>query len=102
MYFDKKAFKGLLKAKNKKYDEVAEGIGMYKDTFSRRISENGIGFNIYEIHDLMETIPMSFDEMKSIFFKEKECQSTQDSISIKELAKELEHYSSIKSFSNKE
>lgn len=68
MEFDKARFKGTLKAKSKTYEEIARGIGMKRDTFSRRIGPNGIGFYIDEIHRLMEVVPLSMDEVKEIFF----------------------------------
>lgn len=68
MEFNKALFKGTLKAKGKTYEQVANAIGMKRDTFSRRIGPNGIGFYINEIHRLMEVVPLSIDEVKEIFF----------------------------------
>ena len=60
--------KGLIKEHNKTYEQVAECIGVNRDTFTRRIASNGCEFKISELHKMMVFIPLTLVETIEVFF----------------------------------
>ena len=66
MYIDIQLLKAKLKYHNKTYQEVAESIGMNRDTFARHLRKKD--FCISHIHKMMKSIPLNVDEVIQIFF----------------------------------
>ena len=66
MKVDIQALKARLTYNNRHYFEVAESIGVSRDTFRKKL-QNG-DFKISEIHKLMEKIPLTTQDVQSIFF----------------------------------
>ena len=67
---DVQLLKAKLKYHKRTYAEVAEAIGMTRDTFARRLQRED--FSIKNVHGLMESVPLTMDEVEEIFFgKEK-------------------------------
>lgn len=70
MEIDVQLLKAKLKYHKRTYAEVAEAIGMTRDTFARRLQRED--FSIKNVHGLMESVPLTMDEVEEIFFgKEK-------------------------------
>lgn len=68
MKVDIQALKAKLTYHNLRYCELSESIGMSRDTFRAKL-QNG-DFKISEIHRLMEKIPLTIQDVQSIFFAE--------------------------------
>lgn len=66
MKVDTQALKAKLAYCNRLRCEVAESIGMSRGTFRAKL-KNG-DFKISEIHKLMKIIPLSMNDVHSIFF----------------------------------
>jgi hypothetical protein len=65
---DMQLLKAKLKYHRRTYSEVAAQIGMNRDTFARRLSTGGKDFRIGEVLTMMEFVPLTYEEMKQIFF----------------------------------
>lgn len=57
--------------KGLRMEDVANYLNMNRSTFFRKLKNNGEGFTIKDIHEMVEKIPLSIEEVKSIFFKNK-------------------------------
>lgn len=64
---DIRLLKAKLKYHGKTYYEVAQAIGMNRDTFTRRLEDGG-SFRVREVQAMMEFVPFTRDEMLEIFF----------------------------------
>lgn len=64
---DIRLLKAKLKYHDKTYYEVAQAIGMNRDTFTRRLEDGG-SFRVREVQVMMEYIPLTRDEVWEIFF----------------------------------
>lgn len=67
MTVDIRLLKAKLKYHDKTYYEVAQAIGMNRDTFTRRLEDGG-SFRVREVQVMMEYIPLTRDETWEIFF----------------------------------
>lgn len=48
--------------------QIAEQIGMARETFWRRITAGGQTFSVGEVQKLMKCVPLSMAEVEEIFF----------------------------------
>lgn len=64
---DIRLLKAKLKYHGKTYYEVAQAIGMNRDTFTRRLEDGG-SFRVREVQVMMKYIPLTRDEVWEIFF----------------------------------
>lgn len=69
MAVDIRLLKAKLKYHSKTYYEVAQAIGINRDTFTRRLEDGG-SFRVREVQAMMEHIPLTRDETWEIFFGE--------------------------------
>lgn len=67
MRTDIQLLKAKLKYHNKTYYEVAQAIGINRDTFTRRIEDGG-SFRIKEVQAIMDFVPLTRGEVWEIFF----------------------------------
>lgn len=69
MEIDVQLLKAKLKYHKRTYAEVAAALGMNRDTFARRLQRED--FSIKNVHGLMESVPLTMDEVEEIFFAKK-------------------------------
>ena len=69
MEIDVQLLKAKLKYHKRTYAEVAAALGMTRDTFARRLQRED--FSIKNVHGLMESVPLTMEEVKEIFFPRK-------------------------------
>lgn len=62
--------KGRIVEKGKNIAGVAKEIGIDKSTFYRKMQSDGEKFTVKEVLDLAKAIPLTKDEIISIFFDE--------------------------------
>lgn len=60
-------FKEVLSVKNTNQEAIAKAIGMHFSTFYRKVKNGGDTFTIGEIEKMVEVIPLTKKEAKSIF-----------------------------------
>lgn len=61
--------KGIMRERGKTFEGTAKVIGVYRDTFTRRMKSKGTQFTIAEIHAMADYIPLTVEEIQEIFFK---------------------------------
>ncbi len=62
--------KGKIIEHNLTQKDIAKKMGIDKSTFSRKLSNNGKGFTVEEIHKMVDIIPLSKEEAVDIFFNQ--------------------------------
>lgn len=67
---DVQLLKAKLRYRNKTYCEVAQAIGINRDTFARRLRDGGL-FRVREVQAMMDFVPLGCDEVWEIFFTKK-------------------------------
>ena len=70
MEIDVRLLKAKLKYNGRTYAEIAEALGMTRDTFAKRIQRQD--FSIKHVHGLMKAVPLTMEEVLEIFFAEGE------------------------------
>ena len=60
--------KGKIVEKGTTQEAVADRMNINRTTFYRKMKNNGEGFGIGEIHQMVNAIPLTKDEAVSIFF----------------------------------
>lgn len=65
---DMQMLKAKLKYSDLTYQTAGEIIGVGRDTFSRKMFNDGAGFTVEEIRKLMDVMRLSKEDLWNIFF----------------------------------
>ena len=65
---DMQLLKAKLKYSDLTYQTAGEIIGVGRDTFSRKMLNDGAGFTVEEIRKLMDVMRLSKEDLWKIFF----------------------------------
>lgn len=65
---DMQLFKAKLKYSDLTYQTAGEIIGVGRDTFSRKMLNDGAGFTVEEVRKLMDVMRLSKEDLWDIFF----------------------------------
>ena len=66
MDVDMRLLKAKLKYHDRTYTEIAESLGINRDTFSKRLATGK--FTLRDIHKMMKSVPLTMEEVEAIFF----------------------------------
>ncbi len=65
---DMQLLKAKLKYNNLTFEKAGEILGVNRDTFAKKIASNGRNFTVGQILCLMNSIPLSKEDVERIFF----------------------------------
>lgn len=68
MKTDMKQLKEIIERSGQNVGTISKKIGISRSTFYRKISSGGENFTVGEVHRIAETVPMTFEEVTSVFF----------------------------------